>query len=370
MRRRQIVTSAAAAAATGVAASSFPRPAIAQNRIEWRMVTTWPKHYPGQGTGAERFARSVEEATDGRMVIKVFAAGELVPAFGSFDAVSSGGAEVMHATPYYWHSKSKALNFFSTVPFGMTTSELVAWVRFGGGQELWDELYDGFGLKAFYGGSTGVQMGGWFNKEINSLADINGLKMRIPGIGGEMMARLGATIVNLPAGEIFQALQTGAIDATEWVGPFNDLSLGLYQIAKYYYWPGVHEPGTEIEITVNKSKWAELPKDLQVIFMHLCRAEDNTLTAEFNARNGNALRALIQEHGAQLKQFPDQVLQGFGEASGEVIAEMRDTGDEMTRRVVNSFLKAREELKAWSTIGEYAFMRGRALRYPFPSAEA
>jgi TRAP-type mannitol/chloroaromatic compound transport system substrate-binding protein len=369
MRRRQVIaTTAAGAVAT--AASTLPKPAIAQNRIEWRMVTTWPKHFPGQGTGAERFAQSVTDATDGRLTIKIFAAGELVPAFGSFDAVSSGAAEVMHATPYYWHSKSPALNFFSTVPFGMTTAELVAWVRFGGGQELWDEVYDGFGLKPFYGGSTGVQMGGWFNKEINGLADVNGLKMRIPGIGGQMMAKLGATVINLPAGEIFQALQTGAIDATEWVGPYNDLALGFYQIAKYYYWPGVHEPGTEIEISVNKSKWAELPKDLQVIFEHLCRAEDNTLTAEFNARNGNALRVLIQQHGVQLKQFPDEVLQGFGKASGEVIAEMRDGGDEATKRVIDSFLKARDELKAWSTIGEYAFMRGRALRYPFPTGQA
>jgi TRAP-type mannitol/chloroaromatic compound transport system substrate-binding protein len=365
-KRRQTLSAGAAVAAAGTAAaSSFPKPAIAQGRIEWRMVTTWPKLFPGQGTGAVRFAESVAAATDGRLQIKVFAAGELVPAFESFDAVVSGAADLMHATPYYWQGKSKALNFFSTVPFGLTTAELQAWMRYGGGWELWDELYDQFGLKGFYGGSTGVQMGGWFNKEINGPADFQGLKMRIPGLGGEVLKKLGVTVVNLPAGEIFAALQSGAVDATEWVGPYNDLALGFFKVAKYYYWPGIHEPGTEIEITVSKSKFAELPKDLQAIFEVCCRAEDLQLTTEFNARNGNALVQLVRQHGVQLRQFPDEVLAAMGNASGEVIAELRESGDDITRRIVESFLKARDELKAWSTIGEYAFMRARGLKYDY-----
>jgi TRAP-type mannitol/chloroaromatic compound transport system substrate-binding protein len=365
MKRRAFIGSAAVGGAT--AASTFPAPAIAQGNVEWRMVTTWPKNYPGQGTGAERFAKSVADATDGRLTITVYGAGELVPAFESFDALQSGAAEAMHATPYYWQGKSMAMNFFSTVPYGMTTQEFSAWMKFGGGQELWDELYDGFGLKGFHGGSTGVQMGGWFNKEINSLADIRGLKMRIPGLGGEMMRKLGATVVNVPVGEIFPAIQGGSIDATEWVGPFNDLTLGLYKVAKHYYWPGVHEPGTEAEITVSKAAFAELPADVQKIFALATGAEHEAFTAEFNARNGDALSTLINEHNVQLKRFPDDVLEGFGKASGEVIAQMRDGGDEMTKKIASSFLEHRQKLMGWSSYGEFAFMRARALPFDYAS---
>jgi TRAP-type mannitol/chloroaromatic compound transport system substrate-binding protein len=366
MKRRAFIGSAAAGGAAA-ATSTFPPPAIAQGNVEWRMVTTWPKNYPGQGTGAERFAKSVADATDGRLAITVYGAGELVPAFESFDAVQSGAAEAMHATPYYWQGKSMAMNFFSTVPYGMTTQELSAWMKFGGGQELWDELYDGFGLKGFHGGSTGVQMGGWFNKEINSLADLQGLKMRIPGLGGEMMRKLGATVVNVPAGEIFPSIQGGSIDATEWVGPFNDLTLGLYKVAKHYYWPGVHEPGTEVEITVSKEAFAELPPDVQKIFALATGAEHEMLTAEFNARNGDALGTLINEHNVQLRRFPDDVLEGFGKASGEVIAQMRDGGDEITRKIASSFLEHRQNLMDWSSYGEFAFMQARALPFDYAS---
>jgi TRAP-type mannitol/chloroaromatic compound transport system substrate-binding protein len=367
MKRRGFLGGAAIGGAAAAAASSFPAPAIAQGNTQWRMVTTWPKNYPGQGTAAERFAKTIGEATDGRLTIQVYGAGELVPAFESFDAVQSGAAEAMHATPYYWQGKSKAMNFFSTVPYGMTTAELTAWTKYGGGQELWDELYDGFGLKGWHGGSTGVQMGGWFNKEINSLADIQGLKMRIPGLGGEMMRRLGATVVNLPAGEIFPALQAGAVDATEWVGPFNDLALGVYKVTKFYYWPGVHEPGTEVEITVSKEAFDELPADVQKIFELVTQAEETLLTAEFNARNGDALSTLINEHDVEFRRFPDDVLEGFGKASGEVIAEMRDTGDEMTKKIVDSFLEHRRKLMNWSNYGEFAYMQARALPFDYAS---
>lgn len=366
MRRRAFIGSAAVGGAAA-AVSTFPAPAIAQGKVEWRMVTTWPKNFPGQGTGAERFAKSVADATDGRLTITVYGAGELVPAFESFDAVQTGTAEAMHATPYYWQGKSMAMNFFSTVPYGMTTQELSAWMKFGGGQELWDELYDGFGLKGFHGGSTGVQMGGWFNKEINSLADVQGLKMRIPGLGGEMMRKLGATVVNLPAGEIFPSLQSGAIDATEWVGPFNDLTLGLYKVAQYYYWPGVHEPGTEVEITVSKEAFGELPADVQKIFELAAGTEHEMLTAEFNARNGDALASLIEEHQVDFRRFPDDVLEGLGKASGEVIAEMRDSGDEITKEIVTSFLEHRQKLMNWSSYGEFAYMQARELPFDYAS---
>lgn len=365
MKRRVFLRTAGVAAAGAAAASSFPNPAISQNRIEWRCVTTWPKNFPGQGTSAERLAKAIGEATDGRLTIKVFGAGELVPAFESFDAVTRGAADCMHATPYYWPNKSKALNFFSTVPFGLTTNELYAWIKFGGGQDLWDEIYDGFGLKGWSAGSTGVQMGGWYNKEINAVSDLNGLKMRIPGLGGDALRKLGVTTISLPVGEIFSALQSGAIDATEWVGPFNDLAPGYYKVAKYYYWPGIHEPGTAAEFTVDKKKFLALPKDIQRIVAVCVGDESERFTAEFNFRNGQALEVLVGQHKVQLKRFSTDVLKAWGQASGEVIAELRDTGDPMTKRVVESFLKTRREQMAWSRIGEQAFMNARLLDFKY-----
>ena len=366
IRRRQFLTGAGVAAAGAVAASAFPKPALSQGRQEWKMVTTWPKNFPGQGTGAVRFAESVGRATDGKLTIKVFAAGELVPPFESFDAVTRGAADAMHATPYYWPNKSKATLFYSTVPFGLTTSEQEAWMRFGGGQELFEKVYDQFGLIGFHGGSTGVQMGGWFNKEITGPDSVKGLKMRIPGLGGEALKKLGMTIVNLPGGEIFAALQSGAIDATEWVGPYNDLAFGFYKVAKFYYWPGMHEPGTQIEITFDKKKFMALPKDMQETLKY-CVAEENlALTAEFNARNGQALETLIKTHNVQLRRFPNEFLQAYGTACGDVVQELRDTADPLTKQVIESFLKARRELMAWNRIAEQGFMNARLLEYKYP----
>jgi TRAP-type mannitol/chloroaromatic compound transport system substrate-binding protein len=365
MQRRKFLKGAAVGAAAGATAAAFPAPAISQGRVEWRMVTTWPKNFPGQGTGAERFAKAVTEATDGRLTIKVFAAGELVPPFESFDAVTRGAADLFHGTPYYWQNKSKAVNYYSTVPFGLTTTELAAWMRFGGGYELWDELYAQFGLKGFHAGSTGVQMGGWFNKEVRGPDDVKGMKMRIPGLGGDALRKLGMTTVNLPAGEIFAALQSGAVDATEWVGPFNDLALGFYKVAKYYYWPGMHEPATQIEVTVDKKKFEALPKDLQLIFAACCGEENDTFTAEFNYRNGAALDTLINQHKVQLRRFPNEFLVAYGKACGEVIAELRDTGDAMTKKVTESFLKARKDLMNWNRIADQGFMNARLLDYKY-----
>ena len=366
MERRTFLKAAGGGAAV-VAAGSFPAPAISQNRTEWRMVTTWPKNFPGQGTSAERLANTIREATDGRLSITVYGAGEIVPAFESFDAVTSGAADCMHATPYYWQNKSKALNFYSTVPFGLTTNELFAWMRFGGGQELWDELYGIFGLKGFHAGSTGVQMGGWFNKEIVNTDSVKGMKMRIPGLGGESLKKLGMTIINLPGGEIFAALQSGSIDATEWVGPYNDLAFGFFKAAKYYYWPGMHEPGTTLEVTVDKKKLTALPKDVQRIFEECCKAESDKLLAEFNARNGQALQTLVQQHNVQLRRFPNDFLVAYGTAAGDVMKDMLDDKDQLTREVAVSYLKARRELVSWNRIAEQGYMNARLLDYKFPS---
>ena len=365
IKRRQFLKGAAVLGA-GAGASAIVTPAIAQGKVEWKMVTTWPKNFPGQGTGAVRFAESVGRATDGRLTIKVFAAGELVPPFESFDAITRGAADCMHATPYYWPNKSKGLMFYSTVPFGLTTSEQEAWMQFGGGQELWDKIYDGFGLIGWHCGSTGVQMGGWFNKEITTADSVKGMKMRIPGLGGEALKKLGMTVVNLPGGEIFAALQSGAIDATEWVGPYNDLAFGFYKVAKFYYWPGMHEPGTQIEFTADKKKYMALPKDVQDILRACIARENVTLTAEFNARNGQALETLIKTHNVALKRFPNEFLSAYGAACGEVIQELRDGGDANTKAVVESFLKARRELLAWNRIAEQGFLNARLLDYKFP----
>lgn len=362
-RRKFAKTAVGGIAATG--AVTFATPAISQGRQEWRMVTSWPKMFPGGGTAAERFAKTIAEATGGRLTIKVFAAGELVPAFEAFDAVQRGTADCMHSTPYYWQNKSKILSVYTTVPFGMTNYETVAWLRYGGGQELWDEAYAQFGLKGFHAGSTSVQMAGWFNKEIKSAADFKGLKMRIPGLGGEALRKLGATIVNLPVGEIFGALQSGAIDATEWVGPWQDLAAGFYKVTKNYYWPGLHEPATLNEITVNKAKFASLPKDVQQIFAWACGDEHSQLTAENDANNAGALEVLIKQHGVQLKKLPEDFIKAYGAAWSEVLKELRDTGDPLTKKTLDSYYKFQREQMAWTRIGLQEYLNARLIGFRF-----
>jgi len=223
-----------AGAAAGAAVSGLAAPAIAQNKRILKLVTTWPKNLPGLGMAAEHLAKRVTEATDGQLEIRVYAAGELVGAFDVFDAVSSGNADMYHGADYYFQGKSPAYNFFSAVPFGLTANEQNAWIYYGGGQELWDELSATFNIKPFMCANTGVQMGGWFNKEVNTIEDFKGLKIRMPGLGGEVLRRLGASVVSIPGGEIYTSLQQGVIDATEWVGPWNDMVFGFHKIAKYY----------------------------------------------------------------------------------------------------------------------------------------
>ena len=357
MKRRDFITAAGAAA---VAASSFPAPAIAQGVKELRMVTSWPKGYPGQGTAAIRFAERIGQMTDGKLTVKVFAGGELVPPFEVFDAVANGTADIYHSADYYFQGKSKAFNFFSTVPFGMTANEHTAWIRYGGGQQVWDELSGSFGIKPFLAGNTGVQMGGWFRKEMNSVEDFKGLKFRMPGLGGDALQKLGVTVVSLPGGEIFAALQSGAIDGTEWVGPWNDLALGFFKVAKHYYWPGIHEPGTALTVGFNKKVWEGLPKSQQMVIEAATQAENDLLLAEFNARNGEALETLLAKHNVQFKRFSDDILKALGNASGEVIAEVGNS-DPQTKKVFESFIKFRKSVMEWTKLSEQAFTNARAL---------
>ena len=329
-------------------------PAIVTDRRELRMVTTWPKDFPGLGTGAQRLADRITAMTDGRITVKLFAAGELVPPFESFDAVSAGNADLLHAAAYYWQGKSKAFNFFTAVPFGLTATELAAWVHHGGGQALWDKVGAEFGLKSFLAGNTGVQMGGWFRSEVNTPEDFNGLKFRMPGLGGEVLRRLGAAVVALPGGEIFPSLQSGAIDATEWVGPWNDLAFGFYRVAKFYYYPGFHEPGSGLECTFNLDLWNSLNAADQAAIAAACAAENDIMLAEFNARNTDALDTLVTQHDVQLRKFSDSIYRAFAEAAEDVLAEA-GAEDPLTGEVYNSFVDFRRKAMAWTTLSDQSY---------------
>lgn len=327
--------------------------------IRWKMVTTWPKNFPGLGTGAEFLASAINEMSGGRLQVKVYGAGELVPAFEIFDYVSGGGAEMGHGGAYYWKGKNEAFQFFATVPFGLTANEINAWLFHGGGMDLWREAYEPFGLVPTAAGNTTVQMAGWFNKEINSIDDLKGLKMRIPGLGGEVLSRAGGTPVNLPGGELFTSLQTGAIDATEWVGPYNDLAFGLYKAAKYYYYPGWHEPGTVLECFINKKALESLPDDLQAIVLNAARVANHNMQLEYVARDNAALQTLLNEHHVDLRRLPDEVLQTLYKISNEVVAEIADK-DAFSRKVYESYLSFREQAIARQAISELAYLNIRA----------
>jgi len=356
MKRRELIRSGTGALLAGGLAASAP--ALAGKKIRWKMVTTWPKNFPGLGTGANFLARTITELSGGRLEVKVYGAKELVPAFEVFDAVSRGTAEMGHGGAYYWKGKVEASQFFSAVPFGFTAQEMNAWLYYGGGMELWREAYAPFGLLPAAAGNTGVQMGGWFNKEINTVDDLKGLKMRIPGLGGEVLRRAGGTPVSLPGGEIFTSLQSGAIDATEWVGPYNDLAFGLYKAAKHYYYPGWHEPGSALEALVNKKAFDALPKDLQQIVLAACRVTNQDMLAEYTARNNAALKTLVDKHHVDLRRFPDPVLDRLRELSGEVLTELAGK-DALAKKVYASFTSFREQVMAWTDISERAYLNAR-----------
>ncbi len=330
----------------------------AQQSFQWKLVTTWPKNFPGLGTAPENFAKNVERMSNGRLKIKVFGAGQLVPAFEVFDAVSQGTAQIGHGASYYWKGKVPASVFYTAVPFGLNAQEMNAWLQYGGGLELWRELYAPFNLIPFAGGNTGVQMAGWFNREINSIADLKGLKMRIPGLGGEVFTRAGGTSINLPGGELYTSMQTGVIDATEWVGPYNDLAFGFHQVAKYYYYPGWQEPGPTIELIINKAAYESLPADLQAIVEVAAAAANQDMLNEYTARNNAALIELVEKHGVQVKKLPDDVLAEFKRLSAEVVEELASE-DPLSRRIAESMKAFAIQAKAYHGISEEAYYNAR-----------
>ncbi|BBB27933.1 TRAP transporter substrate-binding protein [Amphritea japonica] len=376
MKRREIVkVLGLGAAAAGLAACTEQKAPVADCKpvaqpaapvaakpetIEWKMVTTWPKNFPGLGTGANNLAALIGEMSGGRINVKVYGAKELVGALEIFDAVSRGTAEMGHGAAYYWKGKTRAAQFFAAVPFGLTAQEMNSWLYHGGGMELWEEVYAEFGLIPGAAGNTGVQMGGWFNREINTLEDLKGLKMRIPGLGGEVLKRAGGTPVLLPGGEIFPSLQSGAIDATEWVGPYNDLAFGLHKAAKFYYYPGWHEPGTTLESFINKEAFEKLPEDLQVIVRSAIRVANQDMLADFTAKNNRALEQLVTEHGVELRKFPDEVLKEIKSLSDAVVSE-EAAKDPMSQKVFESFVKFRDQATQWHAVSEQAYLNARSL---------
>ena len=333
-------------------------PAVVKDRVEIAIVSTWPRDFPGLGTGAQRFAQRLSDMSDGRFAVEYFAAGERVGAFDSFDEVASGNAQMYHAADYYWKGKHPGWAYFTAVPFGLTYTEMNAWIRFGGGQELWDELAGGYGLKNLMCGNTGVQMGGWFRKEMNTANDFKGLKMRIPGLGGDVLAKLGASPVSLPGGQIYENLISGAIDATEWVGPWNDEAMKFYEAAKYYYYPGMHEPGPMLAAGINKDFWEGLSPSDQVMVEAAASMENDVMMSEFNANNGSSLTRLLKDQGVQLRKFSDDTYDSFGEAASEVFAETIQHSD-LTSRIHSSFEQARADVGGWAKIADQEYLRQR-----------
>ena len=373
MDRRKFLTGSAVLGAAGALAAcgndgnsdvtpgGVSRPNINRNEItRLRMVTTWPTGFPGLGTAAERLGETIQAMSGGTIEVEVYGAGEIVGAFEVFDAVSNGVADMYHAAEYYWQGRSPAFNFFCSVPLGMTAHEIMAWTEFGGGQQLWEELSGQFNLIAFHAGNTGHQMGGWFKREVNSIEDFQGLRMRMPGLGGAVLRELGAAAVALSGGEIYQALQSGNIDATEWVGPWNDLAFGFYREAPYYYGPGFHEPGAALGMGMNRQVWDELSSDKQAIIRTACQATNNQSLAEFTHQNGLALRTLQTEHGVQLRSFSDEIWRQIGEVSEQVVADSANA-DAITARVYDSYRTARAAAREWARVSEAPYLQKREL---------
>lgn len=333
-----------------------------QPEYVWRMATAWPKGLPGAGTGAMLTAQIIENLSNGRVKIKVYGSGEICDAFDLFDAVSSGQIELGHATGYYWAEKHPLCQVFSSTPFGLNPTEMLAWLEEGGGQGLWDELYAKFNLKPFAAGNTGIQMGGWFNKEINDISDFKNLKIRILGIGGQILKKAGATTVKVPVDKIYLMLKNGEIDAADWIAPFDDQRIGLHKAAKFYYWPGWHEPGTLGELIINKDLFDSLPDDLQEVIRQASLTVYLNMWTEYSANNGHSLLALLENHKIMLKRFNDKTLMQLAEMANQVMDEIASF-DELSGRTIKSYAEFKRKCMAWNQLGEEAYSLARSLIY-------
>lgn len=341
--------------AATLAAGTLAAPAVvkAQDKFNWKMVTAWPKNSPGVGVNAQRVADSITAMSGGRLTVQLFAAGELVPPFECFDAVSSGAAEMAHGSPYFWQGKDKAFHFFTGMPFGLFANEHMGWIWFGGGQQLWEKAYAPFGIQPFYCGSSGPQAGGWFRKEINTIDDFKGLKMRIAGLGGEVLRRVGVNVVLLPPGEIFQAMQSGTIDAAEWVGPWNDLAFGLYRVAKNYYMPSFFEFGPALELMVNKKMFDALPVDLKEIVKRAAYASAAESFADFSYHNATSLKPLLEKEGVQVRTLSDAIVKVLAKETKAAIAEIAASGA-MAKEVFDSYEAYRQQAISYAKVMDMA----------------
>lgn len=327
---------------------------VKKKTYNWKMTTTWPPNFPVLGEVANKYAEWVEELSDGQIKIKVYGGGELVPSLEAFDAVSNGTIEMGSGASYYWAGKTPAAQFFAAVPFGMNSQQLTSWLETGGGYELWKKTYAKFNLVPFLGGNTGVQMGGWFNREINSVADFKGLKMRLPGIGGKVLEKAGGAAVLVAGGEIYTSMERGVIDATEWIGPYHDYKMGFHKVAKYYYTPGWHEPGTQLEFFVNKDKHDALPKHLQAILEAASKKAQVWVLSEFDKQNGIFLDKLVNEEGVEVREFSKETLDVLRDYTQEAIQDM--IGDDpLSKEVYESYSKFQNRVSKWSKLTEQAY---------------
>lgn len=327
---------------------------ITEKKYRWRMVTTWPPNFPVLGEVCNMFAEKLKILSNGRLELKVYGGGELVPPLESFEAVMSGAAEMYNGCSYYWAGKVKAAQFFASIPFGMNAQQMHAWIMNGGGYPLWRELYADLGLIPFIAGNTGVQMGGWFNKKINNASDLKGLKMRLPGLGGKVLEKAGGAAVLVSGGELYTSMERGVIDATEWIGPYHDYLMGLHKIAKYYYSPGWHEPGSVLETVVNKSKYDALPPDLQMMIQDASHSLSMWCFHEFEAKNNQYLNKIRAESDAEFRKFPKEVLDVLRSKTTEVLDDIV-SNDPKSAKIYASFKKFAKDVGAWSEYSEKAY---------------
>jgi TRAP-type mannitol/chloroaromatic compound transport system substrate-binding protein len=357
MRRRRDVLLGAGGLMAG---AGLPAPAIAQGVKELKMVTSWTKETLGLQTSAERLARSIAALTDGRLKVTVYPDGSLVKAFEVFDAVGAGVADMYHSADYYFGAKSPALNLFAAMPYGLTADEVSSWVDFGGGQALWDEIDAPFNIKPLMASNTGVQMGGWYTKQVNTPADFKGLRFRMPGLGVAVLHRMGAEAITVPGSEIATAFKSGSLDAGEWVGPWADMALGLHKAADYYYYPGFHEPGTILSLGINKKLWDGLSPSDRALIEAAAQAEVTRSLAELNAENVKALKLLRADPRIKFVRFSDALIKEFGRLSKEVLADIA-AKDKLTRKVADSYRAFLAGIVDWGELSETGYRDTRRL---------
>lgn len=358
MKRREFLKGALLGAGTALAGCSGggDGPAVqTQDRVQWRLTSSFPRSLDTLFGAAELFAQRVEEMSGGNFRIRTYPAGELVPGLEVLDAVQQGTVQVGQTASYYYTGKNPALAFDACVPFGMTARQKSAWLHHGGGLELLRSLFSDFNIINFPGGNTGVQMGGWFKKELTGLADMEGLKMRIPGLGGDVMSRLGVAVQVIAGGEIYPALERGAIDATEWVGPYDDEKLGFHKVAKFYHYPGWWEPGPNLSFYVNQDAYNKLPAAYQAIVASACRDAEIWMTARYDALNPAALKRLL-ETGVQMKAFPTDIMQRAKEESVALLNEYASQ-DATYKKLFDHWSAARDDLFQWFGTSELEYAR-------------